>query len=216
MSDGYQPNSNPTPPPPGPGVPSTDQVIGDATSVLSTFMKSPVNAVRMAWDSKKSGVALIVAVVIVAVQLLYSILSLWGVKFGYILGSWIKSSILQILLLALLALIGTILVRGHCNSGYIGALSGVGAAALLPIAGLVVRTVFLLVAKILPVGLFQQLSGLVSAVVGTPLYIAMFVLLALTVRNKTGKTDDMATVKTTIILAVVYYAASYVITQLIW
>lgn len=218
MSDGTQPNSAPNQvPPPNAGIPSSDQMIGDATSVLSSFFKDPVGAVRMAWDQKKIIMAMIVAVVLVAAELLYSVISMWGIsKFGSILSDWIRSSIFDVVILALLALIGMLLVGGKSSGGYIGALSGVGVAALPITVGILVRTVFLLIAKILPLWLFIQLRNVVNSIFGMPMYVAMFVLLALAIRRMTKSEDDFAIVRNTVLLTAVYYVAGYIINLILW
>lgn len=217
MSDGTQPNSAPNQaPPPNAGIPSSDQMIGDATSVLSSFFKDPVGAVRMAWDQKKIIMALIVAVVLVGSQLFYSILNMWGATFGSILGNWIRSSVLILVALALLALVSMLLVSGKSGGGFLGALSGVGAAALPIAAGLLVRTLFLLIAKILPFWLFEELNSIIGSIFGTPLYVAMFVFLALAIRRITLKQDDFSVAKNTILLTAVYFVTANIISQILW
>lgn len=217
MSDGTQPNSAPNQaPPPNAGIPSSDQMIGDATSVLSSFFKDPVGAVRMAWDQKKIIMALIVAVVLVGSQLFYSILNMWGATLGSILGNWIRSSVLILVALALLTLVSMLLVSGKSGGGFLGALSGVGAAALPIAAGLLVRTLFLLIAKILPFWLFEELNSIIGSIFGTPLYVAMFVFLALAIRRITLKQDDFSVAKNTILLTAVYFVTANIISQILW
>jgi hypothetical protein len=216
MNDGSQPNYAPNQAPPKAGGQSSDQMIGDATSVISSFFKDTVGAVRLAWDQKKIIMALIVAVVLVVSQFLYSILSMWGVKLGSILGSWVRTSVLHLVALALLALVGMLLVGGKSSGGIIGALSGVGAAALPIAAGLLVRTVFLLIVKILPFWLFQQINNLIATIFGTPMYVAMFVLLALAIRRMTKSDDDFAVARNTVLLTMVYFVAAYIIGQILW
>lgn len=209
MSDGYQPNPAPNQ---NPVPPTTDQLIGDATSVLGNFMKDPVGAVRTAWDHKKIVMALIVAAGFVIVQLLNSIITGAGnLKFGTILGSWIRLSITQIALFAIVALIGILLVRGHCTSGYVGALSGVGAAAVPFLVGFAASTVLSLVERILPFKIIIWILSTVQSAIGTPLLIAMFVLLALAIRRKTVNENDYMVARNCVVLAGVYYAANYLI-----
>ncbi|HEY5466119.1 MAG TPA: hypothetical protein VIL27_03705 [Clostridia bacterium] len=218
MNDGTQPNSAPNQaPPPNAGIPSSDQMIGDATSVLSSFLKDPVGAVRMAWDQKKIIMALIVAVVLVATELLYSVISMWGVStFGSILSGWIRSSIYDVVILVLLALAGMLLAGGKSSGGYIGALSGVGVASLPIAVGMLVRTIFLLIAKILPFWLFIQLRNVVNSIFGLPMYVAMFVLLALAIRRMTKSEDDFAIVRNTVLLTAIYYVVAYIISTILW
>ncbi|MBP7401181.1 MAG: hypothetical protein KBA30_01030 [Clostridia bacterium] len=214
MSDGYQPNPAPAPTP----VPtSADQVIGEATSILGTFMKDPVGSVRAAWDQKKLVMALVVAGGFVVVQLLNSILSGWGYsKFGAILLNWIRYSVTEIVLLAVLAFVCTLLVHGHDSTGIVGALSGVGVAAIPYLAAFAASTVVLLIERILPFGVMVWICNLLQAALGAPFYIAMFILLALAVRRKTLREDDYTVAKNTVVLAVAFFVANYLVTWLLW
>ena len=213
MSDGNQPNpeQNKT------AIPSTDQMIGEATSTFSSFLKDPVGTVLAAWDKKKIVMAMIVAVVLVVTQLLNSVISYWGVlKFGQILTNWLRNSVLEVVLLAVLALAVFLLAQGHKESGYVGALSGVGAAAIAYAGGFVVSTVFLLVSKILPFGIIEFLCNIIRAAFGMPAYIAMFILLALAIRRKTFQEDEFSVARNTVLLAVAFFAARYVISWILW
>ncbi len=213
MSDGNRPNPAPNQIP----IPTADQVIGEATSVLSTFTKDPVGAVRAAWDQKKISIALIVAVVFIITKLLDSVISGWGYsKFGAILVSWFKGSLLQLVLLAVLALVGVLLVHGHDNSGFVGSLAGVGTAAIPYAAAYLLSTVFLLIERIFRLGVIDFICGLIRAALGAPGYIALFILLALAIRRKTMAEDDFSVAKNTVLLAVAFFAANYVVWSILW
>ena len=213
MSDGYPPNPDPV----KTTIPTTDQIIGEATSVFSSFLKNPVGAVKAAWDQKNIVMAMIVAVVLVITQLLNSVISDWGVLgFGQILTNWIRNSVLEIVLLAVLALAGFLMVHGHDESGYVGALSGVGAAAIAYTGGFVVSTVFLLVSKILPFGIIVFLSNIIRAAFGMPAYVALFILLALAIRRKTLREDEFSVARNTVLLAAFFFAVRSVIIWILW
>lgn len=210
MSDGNQsqpaPNQSTVPP-------TTDQMIGDATSVLGSFIKDPVGAVRAAWDQKKIVMALLVAAGLVALQLLSSLISgiHYKTKFGTILGNWLRGSIVEIVLLVVIAFVVTLLVRGHSTAGFVGALSGVGAAAVPYLVGFALSVVLLLIKTILSFGIIIWICDIARSALGTPLLLAMFVLLALAVRRKTMDESDYVVARNTVALAVAYFVAGQVL-----